>query len=137
MSIAKQGQVKVIGLHKKAWRRGTLKRYLGNGGAKLSFLVRATHDILPSPQNLKQWYGEDLLLTTSSNIKTHLARMLYEPCPGLVYCTWQHNKVLQQLASVLEQKQATINALSRTFSKHSHHSHPILVSRTTKCDMLS
>lgn len=28
-------------------------------GARLSFLIRATYDLLPTPKNLKQWYGED------------------------------------------------------------------------------
>ncbi len=28
-------------------------------GARLSFVIRATYDLLPSPQNLKAWYGED------------------------------------------------------------------------------
>ncbi|GAA6096888.1 uncharacterized protein LOC125005378 [Tachysurus ichikawai] len=28
-------------------------------GVWLSFVIRATYNLLPSPQNLKEWYGED------------------------------------------------------------------------------
>ncbi|TNN72076.1 hypothetical protein EYF80_017653 [Liparis tanakae] len=40
---------------------------------KASFTIRATYDVLPSPKNLSQWYGEDptYCLTSISSL-THL-----------------------------------------------------------------
>ena len=28
-------------------------------GSRLSFIIRATYDVLPTPKNLNQWIGED------------------------------------------------------------------------------
>ncbi|KAI7802564.1 hypothetical protein IRJ41_013735 [Triplophysa rosa] len=57
VSMAKQGRwTNWEGLEKKklSWRDIWQME-----GARLIFVIRATYDLLPSPQNLKEWYGED------------------------------------------------------------------------------
>ncbi|KAL6466887.1 hypothetical protein MHYP_G00246910 [Metynnis hypsauchen] len=72
--------------------------------ARLSFLIRATYDTLPSPSNLSQWYGSDeschlcnapnpSLQHILSSCKTALAQGRYR---------WRHDQVLRKLAEVLE-----------------------------------
>lgn len=57
VSLAKQGQwMKWEGLERRklSWRE--LWEIEANN---LSFIIRATYDVLPSPKNLHQWYGGD------------------------------------------------------------------------------
>ncbi|KAK0153977.1 hypothetical protein N1851_003944 [Merluccius polli] len=72
--------------------------------ARLSFLIRATYDTLPSPSNLSRWYGSEencqlcnapnpSLQHILSSCKTALAQGWYR---------WRHNQVLWKLAEVLE-----------------------------------
>ena len=88
-------------------------------GSRLSFIIRATYDVLPSPKNLNQWLGEDpscalcqtpaTLRHILTNCKTSLSQGRY---------TWRHNQVLQQLASTLEGRRTTNNALPPLTSRH-------------------
>ncbi len=78
----------------------------------LSFAIRATYDVLPSPTNLNLWFGENpaclhcLAPRTLKHIlvgcKTSLTQGRY---------TWHHNQVLKYLAATLESKRVTINAM--------------------------
>ncbi len=78
----------------------------------LSFTIRATYDVLPSPTNLHLWFGENpaclhcLAPRTLKHIlvgcKTSLTQGRY---------TWHHNQVLKYLAATLESKRVTINAM--------------------------
>ena len=72
--------------------------------ARLSFLIRATYDTLPSPSNLSRWYGSEencqlcnapnpSLQHILSSCKTALAQGRYR---------WRHDQVLRKLAEVLE-----------------------------------
>lgn len=57
VSLAKQGQwMKWEGLERRklSWRE-LLEMEANN----LTFIIRATYDVLPLPKNLHQWYGED------------------------------------------------------------------------------
>ena len=76
-----------------------------------SFILRATYDVLPSPKNLHQWYGEDptcALCPTPATLK-HILTGCKTITQGRY--TWRHNQVLKSLAAVLESKRNTINSL--------------------------
>ncbi|KAJ8397352.1 hypothetical protein AAFF_G00439010 [Aldrovandia affinis] len=80
--------------------------------SNISFIIRATYDVLPSPKNLHQWYGEDPTCAlcptpeTLRHIMTGCKTSLTQGC-----YTWRHNQVLKNLASTLENKRSAINAL--------------------------
>ncbi|KAK0145336.1 hypothetical protein N1851_015756 [Merluccius polli] len=79
---------------------------------RLSFSIRATYDVLPTPVNLHQWYGEDpncALCSMPANLrhiftgcKTSLTQGRY---------TWRHNQVLKSLASAIEDKRTATNSI--------------------------
>ncbi|KAJ8010150.1 hypothetical protein DPEC_G00071990 [Dallia pectoralis] len=106
VSLAKQGQwMRWEGLERRklSWRE--LWEMEANN---ISFIIRATYDVLPSPKNLNQWYGEDPtcdLCPNPANLvgcKTSLTQGRY---------TCRHNQVLKSLAAALESKRNTINSL--------------------------
>ena len=110
VSLVKQGQ----------WMRweGLEKRKLGwrdlweMEASNISFILRATYDVLPSPKNLHQWYGEDptcALCPTPATLKHILTGCKTSLTQGRY--TWRHNQVLKSLAAVLESKRNTINSL--------------------------
>ena len=110
VSLAKQGQwMRWEGLEKRklGWRD------LGEMEASnISFIIRATNDVLPSPKNLHQWYGEDptcALCPTPASLKHILTGCKTSLTQGRY--TWRHNQVLKSLAAVLESKRNTINSL--------------------------
>src|SRR4029434_11160572 len=77
-----------------------------------SFILRATYDVLPSPSNLQQWYGEDPtcpLCPSPLNLKHILVGCKTGLTQGRY--TWRHNQVLKCLAAMLETRRTTINAL--------------------------
>lgn len=84
-------------------------------GARLSFVIRATYDLLPSPQNLKEWYGEDPTCSLCQ-VPASLRHILSGCTTSLTQrrYTWRHNQVLRELASILEQKRTTTNNLPQT-----------------------
>ena len=110
VSLAKQGQwMQWEGVE----RRKISWRDLWQMEAKeISFIIRATYDVLPSPKNLSQWYGEDptcalcptpaTLRHSMSGCKTSLTQGRY---------TWRHNQVLKSLASALENMRSVANSL--------------------------
>lgn len=67
---------------------------------KVSFTTRAAYDVLPSPANLSQWYGEDPICPLCPGPAT-LNHILVGCKTSLIQgrYTWQHNQVL----SVLQQ----------------------------------
>ncbi|CDQ81793.1 unnamed protein product [Oncorhynchus mykiss] len=80
--------------------------------SNISFIIRAVYDVLPSPKNLHQWYGEDstcplcpapaTLRHIMTGCKTSLSQGRY---------TWRHNQVLKSLAVALETKRSATNSL--------------------------
>ncbi|KAK0136753.1 Retrovirus-related Pol polyprotein from type-2 retrotransposable element R2DM [Merluccius polli] len=79
---------------------------------RTSFILRATYDVLPSPQNLNQWYGEDPtchLCPSPANLKHILVACKTSLTQGRY--TWRHNQVLKCLAAALESRRTVINAL--------------------------
>ncbi|KAK0156143.1 hypothetical protein N1851_000566 [Merluccius polli] len=79
---------------------------------RASFTIRAAYDILPSPTNLSQWYGEDTtcpLCPSTASLKHILMGCKTSLTQGRY--TWRHNQVLKSLAAVLESRRTSVNAL--------------------------
>ncbi len=78
----------------------------------LSFTIRATYDVLPSPTNLHLWFGEDpacLQCFAPATLKHILVGCKTSLMQGRY--TWRHNQVLKCLAVTLESKRVTVNAM--------------------------
>ncbi len=78
----------------------------------LSFTIRATYDVLPSPTNLHLWFGEDpacLQCLAPGTLKHILVGCKISLTQGRY--TWRHNRVLKCLAVTLESKRVTVNAM--------------------------
>ncbi len=78
----------------------------------LSFTIRATYDVLPSPTNLHLWFGEDpacLQCLAPATLKHILVGCKTSLMQGRY--TWRHNQVLKCLAATLESKRVTVNAM--------------------------
>ena len=92
-------------------RRITWKELWEMEGKRLSFMIRAVYDVLPTPQNLHQWLGEDpncAICQSPANLKHILCGCKTSLAQGRY--TWRHNKVLRQLADILEQRRVKVNA---------------------------
>ena len=79
-------------------------------GKRLSFLIRAAYDVLPTPKNLQQWVGEDpscSLCHAPANLKHILSGCKVSLTQGRY--TWRHNQVLRELASALEIRRVEAN----------------------------
>lgn len=78
----------------------------------LSFIIRATYDVLPSPTNLNLWMGEDPACPVCS-MPASLKHILVGCKASLTQgrYTWRHNQVLRCLAAELETRRITINAM--------------------------
>ncbi len=86
-------------------------------GAHPSFVIRATYDLLPSPRNLKEWYGEDpacSLCQVPASLRHILSGCTTSLTQGRY--TWRDNQVLRELASILEQKRSITNNLTQTLA---------------------
>ncbi|XP_063058330.1 uncharacterized protein LOC134451862 [Engraulis encrasicolus] len=80
--------------------------------SRTSFLLRATYDVLPSPANLSQWYGEDPtchLCSSPANLKHIMVGCKTSLAQGRY--TWRHNQVLRCLAASLESRRMFVNSL--------------------------
>ena len=80
--------------------------------SRLSFIIKATYDVLPSPTNLHLWYGEDpacLQCAAPANLKHILVGCKTSLTQGRY--TWRHNQVLKCLAAELEKMRVTTNAM--------------------------
>ena len=75
---------------------------------RLSFIIRATYDVLPTPANLHQWYGEDPGCAMPASLRHILTGCKTSLTQGRN--TWRHNQVLKILASTLEDKRVAINS---------------------------
>ena len=80
--------------------------------SRLSFIIKATYDVLPSPTNLHLWYREDpacLQCAAPANLKHILVGCKTSLTQGRY--TWRHNQVLKCLAAELEKMRVTTNAM--------------------------
>ncbi|KAJ8414647.1 hypothetical protein AAFF_G00038490 [Aldrovandia affinis] len=110
VSLAKQGQwMRWEGMER---RKISWKELWEIEASNISFIIRATYDVLPSPKNLHQWYGEDptcALCPTPATLGHIMTGCKISLTQGRY--TWRHNQVLKNLASALENKRSAINAL--------------------------
>ena len=112
VSQAQQGRwVRWDGVERRKITWGELWNMESN---RLSFIIRATYDVLPSPTNLHLWFGEDpdcLQCAAPASLKHILVGGKTSLTQGRY--TWRHNQVLKCLATELEQKRVTTNAMPR------------------------
>ncbi|KAL3983720.1 WAS protein family, member 3 [Sarotherodon galilaeus] len=83
----------------------------GMESARLSFIIRVTYDVLPSPINLQLWLGLYTacpLCTVTATLKHILVGCRTSLTQGRY--TWRHNQVLRCLAEKVECKRKSINA---------------------------
>ncbi len=79
--------------------------------ARLSFLIRATYDTLPSPKNLHQWLGTEQSCDLCRTINASLQHVLSGCKTALTQgrLRWRHDQVLRKLAEVLEKSRQEAN----------------------------
>ncbi len=79
--------------------------------ARLSFLIRATYDTLPSPKNLHQWLGTEQSCDLCGTINASLQHVLSGCKTALTQgrLRWRHDQVLRKLAEVLEKSRQEAN----------------------------
>ena len=71
--------------------------------SRLSFLVRATYDVLPSPVNLVRWKIQEEDKCMCGKVAT-MKHILSNCHLALDRYTWRHNKVLEKLVEVAEEQ---------------------------------
>ncbi|KAL1266945.1 hypothetical protein QQF64_002620 [Cirrhinus molitorella] len=78
---------------------------------RLSFLVRATYDTLPSPQNLHRWYGKEEPCQLCGHQSPSLQHILSSCKTALTQSRygWRHDRVLTKLAEVIEARRLEVN----------------------------
>ena len=94
---------------------------------RLSFIIRATYDVLPSPTNLQLWLGKDPscpLCGTPATLKHILVGCKTSLTQGRY--TWRHNQVLKNLADKLECKRVSMNSKPSSI-QNVHIQHPLFV----------
>lgn len=110
VSLAKQGQwMQWEGVER---RKISWKELWEMEASKISFIIRATYDVLPTPKNLQQSYGEDptcALCPTPATLKHIMVGCKTSLTQGRY--TWRHNQVLKSLASALENRRCATNSL--------------------------
>ena len=82
--------------------------------ARLSFLIRATYDTLPSPWNLHVWYGTEATCKLCDSPKASLHHILSGCKVALTQGRygWRHDRVLRELAEILEERRTEANRAS-------------------------
>ncbi|KAL1277462.1 hypothetical protein QQF64_024135 [Cirrhinus molitorella] len=93
-------------------RKITWSEMWGMEANRLSFIIRATYDVLPSPTNLHLWHGEDPacpLCAAPATLKHILVGCKTSLIQGRY--TWCHNQVLKCLAAEIENKRVITNAM--------------------------
>ena len=105
---AKQGQwVNWEGVDKKklSW-----KELWSMEESSIRFLIGATYDVLPTPQNLKLWVNGDPLCSLCSSTAT--LKHILSGCKVSLSqgrYTWRHNQVLKSLAAGIEELRRQAN----------------------------
>lgn len=74
--------------------------------ARLSFMFRATHDILPCPRNLCLWLGKEECCSLCNTPRASLKHILSGCKTALSQgrYRWQHDQALRRLAEILERQ---------------------------------
>lgn len=66
--------------------------------ARLSFLIRATYDTLPTPANLERWYNEEESCSLCDTAPGNLHHILCGCWTSLAQDRYRHDQVLGKLA---------------------------------------
>ncbi|TWW57325.1 hypothetical protein D4764_07G0000440 [Takifugu flavidus] len=93
-------------------RRITWSELWSMESSRLSFTIRAVYDVLPSPTNLRLWYGEEPACpqcAAPASLKHILVGCKISLTQGRY--TWRHNQVLKCLAAELEKRRVKINSM--------------------------
>lgn len=101
-------------LDEVGWRKITWSDLWNMDTNRLSFIIRATHALLPSPTHLHLWYGQDPACrqcAAPATLKHILVGCENSLTQGRY--TWCHKQVLRCLASALEDKRVSISAISQ------------------------
>ncbi|KAL7372628.1 hypothetical protein ABVT39_019614 [Epinephelus coioides] len=87
--------------------------------ARLSFMIRATYDTLPRPQNLLLWYGTEETCHLCSSSNPSLQHILSGCKAALTQgrFRWRHDRVLRKLAEILEARRLKANNASLLTSR--------------------
>lgn len=82
--------------------------------ARLSFTIRATYDTLPSPQNLRLWYGTEKACHLWGSSNPGLQHILLGCKVALTQgrFRWHRDRVLRKLADILEARRLKANNAS-------------------------
>lgn len=90
--------------------------------SKLSFMIRSFADLLPSPSNLKLWGSLDSANCSLCNSPDCTLNHILSACPKALSegrYTWRHNKVLREIADIVDKQRLLANQGSPTTSVQS------------------
>ena len=102
VECAQQGQL-------LKWQEEVVERKIGWkeiwewSTSRISFLVRATYDVLPSPANLVRWKVQEND-TCRCGKKATMKHILSNCLPAMKRYTWRHNEVLKVLFEVASEQ---------------------------------
>lgn len=109
VALSKQGQwLNWEGVEKK---HVTWRELWNMESSRLKFLIGATYDVLPSPDNLRVWTDGDPSCPLCSGVAT--LRHILSGCKVSLTegrYTWCHNQVLKCLAAGIESRRQQVNA---------------------------
>ncbi len=90
--------------------------------ARLSFLIRATYDTLPSPKSLHQWLGTEQSCDLCGTVNASLQHVLSGCKTALTQgrLRWRHDQVLRKLAEVLEKSRLEVRGSRFFIIRHIH-----------------
>ena len=89
---------------------------------RISFLCRATYDLLPTPANLSVWYEDKSDCCSACGQKGTLQHILSACTPSLAsgMYTWRHNNVLRVITEAVEQQVVRSNKAESPPSSRQH-----------------
>ncbi|KAJ8338476.1 hypothetical protein SKAU_G00374420 [Synaphobranchus kaupii] len=88
--------------------------------ARISFLIRATYNTLPCPQNLHLWFGTEEICPLCNTINASLQHIL-SGCKAALSqgrYRWRHDAVLKKLAEVAESCRREANSRPAATARH-------------------
>ena len=85
---------------------------------RISFLLRSTYDLLPTPTNLKQWgMTQDDICLDCGKSRATLEHILATCSSSLQKYTWRHNQVLKVLSEATKTQCENISLINTTIDE--------------------
>ena len=85
---------------------------------RISFLLRSTYDLLPTPTNLKQWgMTQDDICLDCGKSRATLEHILATCSNSLQKYTWRHNQVLKVLSEATKTQCENISLINTTIDE--------------------